>query len=148
TTSVEKTILVTGGAGFIGSHIVDLLLRRGFRVVVLDNFSTGKREHIPSNAILISGDVRRKDDIAGAFAHGIDAVIHIAGQASIKLSYNDPMHDLNVNTVGTLNILEACLQHQVGRLLFASSMTIYGNPTVCPTPTRCAAPTLTEERWL
>jgi UDP-glucose 4-epimerase len=134
TANAAKTVLVTGGAGFIGSHIVDLLLLRGCRVVVLDNFSTGKREHVSADAVLVSGDVRSKDDIAQAFARGIDAVIHIAGQASIKLSYSDPAHDLNVNTVGTLNILEACLQHQVGRLLFASSMTIYGNPTVCPTP--------------
>lgn len=133
-THPARTILVTGGAGFIGSHIVALLISRGFRVVVLDNFSTGKRDYVPPDAILISGDVRSKDDIAQAFTHGVDAVIHIAGQASIKLSYSDPTHDLSVNTIGTLNILEACLQHKVGRLLFASSMTIYGNPSVCPTP--------------
>jgi UDP-glucose 4-epimerase len=131
---MTKRILVTGGAGFIGSHIVPFLLTRGYRVVVLDNLTTGRQEHIPPEAHFISGDVRSKQDIERAFALGIDAVIHIAGQASIKLSYSDPSHDLSVNTLGTLNILDACLQHRVSRLLFASSMTVYGNPLVCPTP--------------
>ncbi len=129
-----KTILVTGGAGFIGSHVVELLLTYGYRVVVLDDLSTGRSEYLPSDAEFIQGDVRSKEDIARAFSVGLDAVIHIAGQASIKLSYNDPLHDLGVNTNGTLNILNACITHRVKRLLFASSMTVYGNPVVCPTP--------------
>jgi UDP-glucose 4-epimerase len=129
-----NTILVTGGAGFIGSHVVRLLLMRGYRVVILDNLSTGKPEYVPSAATFVQGDVRSKDDVARAFDKDVDAIIHIAGQASIKLSYADPAHDLSVNTIGTLNILDACIQHKVGRLLFASSMTIYGNPTICPTP--------------
>jgi UDP-glucose 4-epimerase len=64
----------------------------------------------------------------------VDAVLHIAGQASIRLSFADPAADLNVNTLGTINVLQACIQHRVPRLLFASSMTIYGDPAVVPTP--------------
>jgi UDP-glucose 4-epimerase len=136
-----QTILVTGGAGFIGSHIVDLLIARGYRVIVLDNLHTGKQTDINAAASFILGDVRSKDDIERAFAQGIDAVLHLAGQASIKLSYSDPAHDLTVNTYGTINVLQACLAHRVQRFLLASSMTIYGNPTIVPTPeTAPAAP--------
>ncbi|MDX2138427.1 MAG: SDR family NAD(P)-dependent oxidoreductase [Chloroflexota bacterium] len=129
-----QTILVTGGAGFIGSHIVNLLIAQGYRVIVLDNLHTGSQADIHPAATFIPGDVRSKDDIDRAFAEGIDAVIHLAGQASIKLSYSDPAHDLTVNTYGTINLLQACLVHRVQRFLFASSMTIYGNPTTVPTP--------------
>jgi len=129
-----KTVLVTGGAGFIGSHIVELLLERGYQVVVLDNLSTGDRSRIDTRAQFILGDVRDPDDVAKAFESGVDAVIHIAGQASISLSFQDPSTDLRVNTLGTINMLQASIAHHVPRFLFASSMTIYGNPTVVPTP--------------
>jgi UDP-glucose 4-epimerase len=130
----SKTILVTGGAGFIGSHIVRLLTTRGYRVVVLDNLSTGIRERLPDEVTFVQGDVRQADDVTRAFAGSIDAVLHIAGQASISLSFADPTHDLAVNTTGTINILQAALAHGVSRFLFASSMTIYGNPPTAPTP--------------
>jgi UDP-glucose 4-epimerase len=129
-----KRILVTGGAGFIGSHIVDLLIARGNHVIVLDNETTGKREYVNAAAEFVHGDVRNMDDVAAVFARGIDAVLHIAGQASIRLSFADPTQDLNVNTLGTINVLQQCLAHRVSRLLFASSMTIYGNPIITPTP--------------
>lgn len=129
-----KTILVTGGAGFIGSHIVDALLAHGYQVVVLDNLSTGKRDHLDERATLIEGDVRDASDVGRAFDMGIDAVVHLAGQVSISLSFRDPGHDLAVNTQGTINVLQACVQRRVPRLLFASSMTIYGDPAVVPTP--------------
>ena len=131
---MTRRILVTGGAGFIGSRIVDLLLMRGFAVVVLDNESTGSRTNLNDGAEFISGDVRNLNDLTPIFAAGVDAVLHIAGQASIRLSFNDPTADLNVNTLGTINIIQQCITHQVSRLLFASSMTIYGNPTLVPTP--------------
>ncbi len=131
---MTRRILVTGGAGFIGSHIVDRLVERGFRVVVIDNESTGKREQVNPAAEFIAGDVRQPADLAPIFAAGVDAVLHIAGQASIRLSFNDPANDLNVNTLGTINVLQQCIAHRVPRLLFASSMTIYGNTDVVPTP--------------
>lgn len=131
---MARRILVTGGAGFIGSHVVELLLEQGFSVVVLDNESTGSRANLNPAADFVAGDVRHPDDLAPIFAAGVDAVFHIAGQASIRLSFNDPTADLNVNTLGTINVIQQCIAHRVPRLLFASSMTIYGTPSTVPTP--------------
>lgn len=131
---ISKRILVTGGAGFIGSHIAEALLERGHKVTVFDNESTGRRADVPDGAAFIRGDVRDLDAVMNAFELGIDAVYHIAGQASIRLSFADPAADLAVNTQGTINILQACLRYRVPRLLFASSMTIYGTPSLVPTP--------------
>ncbi len=129
-----KRILVTGGAGFIGSHIVDLLVTRGYDVIVFDNESTGKREYVNDAAEFVHGDVGEATELSAVFARGVDAVLHIAGQASIRLSFADPTEDLTVNTLGTINILQQCIAYRVPRLLFASSMTIYGNAVIVPTP--------------
>jgi len=131
---MTRRILVTGGAGFIGSHIVAQLIERGFRVVVIDNESTGKRANVHPAAEFVAGDVRNPADLAPIFAAGVDVVLHIAGQASIRLSFSDPTADLNVNTLGTINVLQQCLAHRVPRLIFASSMTIYGNTDIFPIP--------------
>lgn len=131
---MTRRVLVTGGAGFIGSHIVDLLVARGDEVIVLDNLSTGSRANLNPHAELVEGDVRDPETVQRAFAREFDAVLHIAGQASIRLSFQDPTADLNVNTVGTLNILQQCCAQRVPRLLFASSMTIYGATPLVPTP--------------
>lgn len=130
----QRRVLVTGGAGFIGSHVVDRLIERGFAVVVLDNESTGSRANVNPAAEFVSGDVRHPDDLAPIFDTGVDVVLHIAGQASIRLSFQDPAADLNVNTLGTINVIQQCLAHRVPRLIFASSMTIYGNTSTVPTP--------------
>ncbi len=132
--SEQRRVLVTGGAGFIGSHLADALLEGGFRVVVLDNESTGSRAQVAPEAEFLHGDVRDPGDLARAFAPGIDVVFHVAGQASIVRSYADPTADLEVNVGGTLNVLRLCLEHRVPRLLFASSMVVYGNPRRVPTP--------------
>jgi len=132
-------ILITGGAGFIGSHIAELLISRGHQVIALDNEQTGKRANLPPEAEFIYGDVTDPLALESVFARGLDAVFHIAGQASIRLSFMDPAADLNVNTLGTVRVLQACLAHKVPRLLFASSMTIYGSTP--PTPTPETAPT-------
>jgi UDP-glucose 4-epimerase len=126
-------VLVTGGAGFIGSHIVDLLLERGWQAVVLDNESTGNRANVHPEAMFVHGDVRDAAAVAAVVA-GVDAVFHIAGQASIRLSYMDPAADLSVNTLGTINVLQASVKYGISRLLFASSMTIYGDAAVIPIP--------------
>ncbi len=130
----HRRALVTGGAGFIGSHLVDTLLDRGFRVTVLDNLNTGLRCNVAEAADFVEGDVRNPDDIARAFKQTPDIVCHLAGQASIRLAWANPGADLNVNVVGTLNILSAVKEHQTPRLLYASSMMVYGNPDVLPTP--------------
>jgi len=129
-------ILVTGGAGFIGGYVCELLLARGHQVLVLDNESTGTKTNVPSEAVYRVGDVRDSGALDGAFAFGggLDAVYHIAGQASIRLSYSDPAADLGVNTMGTVNVLQACIKYRVPRLLFASSMTVYGAEPPAPTP--------------
>ena len=135
---MTRRILVTGGAGFIGSHVVAKLVERGFKVVVIDNEATGKRANINAAAKFVAGDVRNPDDLAPIFADGVNAVLHIAGQASIRLSFQDPSADLNVNTLGTINVLQQCITHRVPRLIFASSMTIYGNTSIVPTPETAA----------
>jgi UDP-glucose 4-epimerase len=131
---MTKHVLVTGGAGFIGSHMTDTLIARGYRVTVLDNESTGNRDFVNPAATYIKGDVRNVEDLEKAFSEPLDAVMHIAGQASIRKSFMDPTADLEVNTVGTIHVLQQCIKHRVPRLLFASSMTIYGTPDVAPTP--------------
>jgi len=129
-----QTCLVTGGAGFIGSHLADQLIESGYQVVVIDNESTGFRENVNPEATYILGDITNITDLQRAFAHDIDVVFHIAGQASTILSFDHPADDLRVNVNGTINVLTMCLEHRVPRLLYASSMTAYGHPVVVPTP--------------
>ncbi len=136
--TTAQRILITGGAGFIGGHLAELLLEREHSVIALDNLTTGKRSNLPAAARLIEGDVTDLETLNRILAEGVDAVMHIAGQASIRLSYADPTNDLNVNTLGTIRVLQACLAHRVPRLLYASSMTIYGGEP--PTPTAESVP--------
>src|SRR5438445_10898449 len=84
-------VLVTGGAGFIGSHLAEGILAAGHRVVVVDNESTGKRENVPKGAAYFRGDVANLEDLEKAFQGGLDAVCHIAGQVSILRSFTDPV---------------------------------------------------------
>jgi UDP-glucose 4-epimerase len=130
----NRRVLVTGGAGFIGSHLVDGLLDADFSVCVIDNESTGSRGNVAADADFVHGDVRDDDDLQEAFDPVPDAVFHIAGQASIRLAYADPEADLGVNVTGTVKILDRCLALGVPRLVFASSMTVYGTPSRVPTP--------------
>jgi UDP-glucose 4-epimerase len=127
-------ILVTGGAGFIGSHLCRRLLADGHTVSVVDNESTGRRENVPAQACFVSGDVTRSAEVEPTFAEGLDAVCHIAGQVSIIRAFSDPVADLRTNVEGTLNILQLCLKYRVPRLLYASSMTLYGDCRNIPTP--------------
>jgi UDP-glucose 4-epimerase len=126
-------VLVTGGGGFIGSHLCERLLRDRHRVVVLDNEATGHRDNVPPSAQYLKGDVCRSEDIEPAFAAGLDAVFHVAGQVSLIRSFTDPALDLRVNVLGTLNVLQMCLKYRVQRLLYASSMQAYGATDVVPT---------------
>ncbi len=129
-----KRALVTGGAGFIGSHLANSLILKGYEVIVLDNESTGFKENVPVNAQYIKGDVLNLQDLSGAFAGPVDLVLHIAGQASTIRSFRDPHDDLKTNVIGTLNVLKKCLEKRVPRFLFASSMTCYGHPAQIPIP--------------
>jgi len=127
-------ILVTGGAGFIGSHLVDRLVKEGHRVLVVDNEATGRREHVPAGAQYLQGDVGNIDELEPAFKNGLDAICHIAGQVSIIRSFDNPLTDLRTNVQGTLNVLQLCLKYHVPRLLYASSMTVYSSASPLPTP--------------
>jgi UDP-glucose 4-epimerase len=128
----EMRALVTGGAGFIGSHLSDALLSSGCTVVVLDNESTGRAENVPDRATYVRGSVTDPNDVETAFAHGIDVVFHLAGQASTIRAFAEPEADLVTNVTGTLNIIAACIRHRVPRILYASSMTVYGHPETLP----------------
>jgi UDP-glucose 4-epimerase len=128
-------VLVTGGAGFIGSHLCDALLDRGARVTVLDNLSTGRRENLADGVELVHADVRDREAVRRVVRDGRpDAVCHLAAQASVWSSFDEPERDLAVNVGGTLNVLEECLAARVPRLLHASSMTVYGDAPSVPTP--------------
>ncbi|MGQ9631123.1 MAG: SDR family oxidoreductase [bacterium] len=128
-----KKILVTGGAGFIGSHTVDLLLSRGYSVVVLDNFSTGKGENLPNGVDVFHVDICDFDGLRNAF-EGVrpDAVIHLAAQASVERSMRKPSFDADVNIVGSINVLECCRKMGAKRVVYASSAAVYGQPQSLP----------------
>jgi UDP-glucose 4-epimerase len=133
-------VLVTGGAGFIGSHLADELLRTNHQVLVVDNERTGRRENVPAAAKYFKCDVSKLEQLEPVFATGIDAVCHIAGQVSLIGSFTDPLTDLHTNVEGTLNVLQLCIRYRVPRLQYASSMTVYGRDETLPTPeeTPCA----------
>jgi len=125
--------LVTGAAGFIGSHLADRLLRDGHQVVVVDDESTGRRRNVPAAARYRKCDVTCLADLEPPFAEGLDVVLHVAGQVSLIRSFADPSLDLQTNVLGTINVLRLCLKYRVARLLYASSMTVYGDTAVLPT---------------
>ncbi len=127
-------VLVTGGAGFIGSHLADRLVQEGHQVTIIDNESTGRITNVPTAARYIKGDVRRIRELEQAFVDGLGAVLHIVGQVSLIRSYTDPSLDLRTNVEGTLNVLRFCLKYRVSRLLYASSMTVYGHTASVPIP--------------
>jgi len=121
-------VLVTGGAGFIGSHIADALLAAGHEVLIVDNLSTGKRSNVPPQATLRELDIRDERAVTAAFADfRPDAVSHQAAQTSVSVSTRDPILDAEVNIVGMIQVLRACVRHEAQRVVFASSGgTIYG----------------------
>jgi UDP-glucose 4-epimerase len=125
----ERAVLVTGGAGFIGSNLVDSLLARGFRVVVLDDLSTGEAARVPKSARLVHGDVRDANLDSMMKDEGIEAVFHLAAQVDVRKSVSDPIFDASVNVLGTVNVGVAAIKAGVSHLLFASSGgAIYGEP--------------------
>lgn len=129
-----QKILVTGGAGFIGSHTVDQLLGKNFQVVVLDNFSTGNRENLPvghpSLEIKI-GDIRDLDVVKDA-AKGVTQCLHLAAQVSVVKSLEEPADSAAQNILGFINVLNAVKENNIKRLVYASSAAAYGTPTKLP----------------
>ena len=130
--------LVTGGCGFIGSHLVDLLLSKGAEVTVLDNFSTGRPQNLAHQKdhpklSVHKADIAEFDQIVDHF-EGIDRVYHIAALADIVPSIQRPMDYHRSNVDGTINVLEASRQHGIKRLVYAASSSCYGIPDHYPTP--------------
>jgi UDP-glucose 4-epimerase len=133
-----KRALVTGGLGFIGSHLVDALLHGGWQVVVLDNLATGTRVNLAQrrgNAALtvVEGDIRDGESVSAASV-GCDTVFHLAAHALMRNSLSEHRADLENNFVGTLNVIEAMIAHQIPDLVFASTSALYGEAEVTPTP--------------
>jgi nucleoside-diphosphate-sugar epimerase len=129
-------ILVTGGAGFIGSHIVDRLLDEGFKVRVLDNFSTGEKKNLAQHQNkksfqFIEGDIRNFD-LVKKTVKGVDAVFHEAALVSVTRSVENPLLSNEVNITGTVNLLKACVDAHVKRFLYASSCAVYGDTETLP----------------
>jgi UDP-glucose 4-epimerase len=115
-------VLVTGGAGFIGSHIVDDLRSRGDEVVVLDDLSSGSRENLPDDVPLYHVDIRDRDGVARVFDEvRPELVSHQAAQMSVSRSVREPVFDAEVNGIGLLHVLENCVRCEVQRVTFASS---------------------------
>jgi UDP-glucose 4-epimerase len=138
-------VVVTGGAGFIGSNLADALLREGYSVRVLDNFSTGSDEFLRKARLSpnfetvvcdVVGDAARLPDLVG----DADAVVHFSANADVRFGWTDPKRDLVQNTLATHNVLEAMRVSGVERIVFASTGSVYGEATVFPTPEDCPFP--------
>jgi UDP-glucose 4-epimerase len=133
-----RRVCVTGGAGFIGSNLADTLVAKGVEVVILDNFSTGRHEFVAELAQadsvrLLEGDVLNVDIVEDAVA-GCDWVFHLQANADLRGGLDHPRHDLEQNTIGTSNVLEAMRAQGVKKIVFASTGSVYGEPDVFPTP--------------
>ncbi len=123
--------LVTGGAGFIGSHTVEMLLNAGHQVSVLDNLSTGKREQIPDTVPFYEMDIM--DDLEPVFEKERPQIlVHLAAQISVSYSVRAPEVDANINILGTINLLKTCQKFGVKRVVYASSGAAYGEPQFLP----------------
>src|SRR5207245_1662173 len=129
--SETQTFLVTGGAGFIGSSLVDALLDRGLKVRVIDNFATGRKSQINPAAELTIGDIREIESIRAAFV-GVDCVFHTAALPRVPLSIERPVETHLVNVVGTLNVLVAARDAGVRRVVYSGSSSVYGNQPLLP----------------
>lgn len=119
-------VLVTGGAGFIGSHVSRALIERGDSVRILDNLSTGRRSQVHPEADLWEADLRDPEAVRRAAA-GMEAILHVAALPSVARSWNDPVTTLDVNFLGTANLLDAALAAGVERLVYSSSSSVYGD---------------------
>ena len=127
----RRLVLVTGGAGFIGSHLVDALIERGDTVRVVDNFANGVRENLHPAAEVVVGDVRNIDSIRDAFA-GVDCVFHAAALPRVMLSIERPVETHLTNVVGTLNALIAARDAGVRRFIYSGSSSVYGSQPTLP----------------
>jgi UDP-glucose 4-epimerase len=152
-----SSICVTGGAGFIGSHVAEALLVAGHHVLILDDLSTGRKENVPDGAVLQVVDIRRPDAASLLLDNDVEVLVHHAAQMDVRKSVEDPVFDADVNLVGMLNLLEAARRGSVRQVIFASTGgAIYGEQDVHPAdethPARPVSPygvaKLASERYL
>jgi UDP-glucose 4-epimerase len=123
--------VVTGGAGFIGSHLADSLISEGNEVFVVDNLVSGLRENVNEKAVFMKRDIRH--DLSNEL-EGMDAVFHLAADPDVRASAEDPQKSLDINLMGTISVLESCRKADVRRVIFTSTSTVYGETDVIPTP--------------
>jgi UDP-glucose 4-epimerase len=129
-------VIVTGGAGFIGSHVAEALVARGEEVIVLDDLSTGKRENLPEGVKLVEGDIREPQDELFAGVRP-DICFHLAAQADVRVSVSRPDHDARINVIGTVNLLQAALETETRVVFSSTGGAIYGE---CDRPATEDAP--------
>ena len=132
----KTSVLVTGGAGFIGSHLVDRLVNSDYTVKVIDNLSTGKlaniQDHIKNGKIeFIKGNIKDAEQVKKC-VHGVDAVLHLAAITSVPFSVKNPNLTYETNVAGTLNLLVSLAKERVGKFVFISSCAVYGDPQYLP----------------
>lgn len=126
-----KTVVVTGVAGFIGSRVAARMAAEGFLVLGVDDLSSGKQSNVPSSIEFVQGNLADNRTIS-KFPKVADFVLHLAGQSSGEMSFDDPVADLEKNTVSTLNLIKYGIRANVSRLVYASSMSVYGNVPDAP----------------
>ncbi|ADC68721.1 NAD-dependent epimerase/dehydratase [Methanocaldococcus sp. FS406-22] len=125
-------ILVTGGAGFIGSHIVDKLIENNYDVIILDNLTTGSKNNINPKAEFVNADIRDEDLDEKINFKDVEVVIHQAAQINVRNSVENPIYDGDINVLGTINILEMIRKYDINKIIFASSVGVYGEPNYLP----------------
>src|SRR3989344_2362360 len=127
----NKKVLITGGAGFIGSNLADFLIEKNNEVIVIDNFYSGKKENLNPKAKFFEIDICDFDKIKPLF-EGVDYVFHLAAMPRVPISVDDPVGTTNVNITGTVSVFKASLENKVKRVVFASSSSVYGNQEKLP----------------
>lgn len=126
-------VLITGVGGFIGAHVARRFVAEGCSVIGVDDFSSGKRENVPAGVDLVEGDLAESKNIE-KIPPGCNLILHLAGQSSGEISFDDPVEDIRKNTVSTLNLIRYGIENKTSRMVYASSMSVYGDVSGGPTP--------------
>ncbi len=126
-------VLITGGAGYVGSHVVLAALDKGYQVTVFDNLSTGKKENLNDNAMFVLGSTTKESDILNVLkSNHYDVVIHLAASKAAGESMSNPLKYLHNNIMGSLNLIKACIKYDVRTFIFSSTAAVYGTPKNVP----------------